>query len=96
MAEPYLAPHPWDSIGKPPEPGKPYVEPETREATADVRGFTDSTGRHMSWADGVRAAAECIMDQGERGVVEELIDAHMSPEEILVWLVDPDTERVRG
>lgn len=95
MAEPYLAPHPWDSIGKPPEPGKPYVEPEPEadapKASASPDGFTDSKGRHIDFETGVREAARCILDRHDRSTIEDMVRFHLSLDEILEWLVYPES-----
>lgn len=92
MTQPYLAPHPWDAKGKPPEPGQPYGLDTTQATpTATYDRFTDVKGRTMTWDEGVSAAADCIMRQGEDDVVERLLDEHATPEEVLVWLVDPET-----
>lgn len=94
MSAEYLAPHPWDAIGKPPAPGKTYTEPESAprvEPKADLHGFTDATGRHIDFEEGVRAAARCILDQNESDAVEELVRDSMSPADILEWIVYPDT-----
>lgn len=58
---------------------------------ADLDGFTDSTGKHMDWAAGIREAAYCIQRQGETRFIEELLEQSASPADILVWLVYPDT-----
>jgi hypothetical protein len=59
--------------------------------TADREGFTDATGRRMTYEAGIRNAARCIRDQGDVSVIEELIRWNMSPDEVLEWLVYPDT-----
>ena len=91
MAEPYLAPHPWDALGKPPAPGKAYVEPEKVAPKADHDGFTDATGKHIDYEAGVAAAAEAILDQGDHTYIEDLIRDYLSPDDILEWIVYPDT-----
>lgn len=58
--------------------------------TATVRGFTDSAGRTMTYEEGLRAAARCIMDQHETEFVKDLLD-NLSPDEILEWLVYPES-----
>lgn len=88
----HLAPHPWDALGKPPEPGKPYVEPDPApKAKADAAGFTDSKGRWIDFETGVREAADCIREQGDVGFIQELIRQSLSPDDILEWLVYPES-----
>lgn len=62
-----------------------------QQPSADHGGFTDALGRHLPYEAGVRAAARCIVDQGEMWVVEELIRQAWGPDEVLVWIVYPDT-----
>lgn len=59
--------------------------------TADHDGFTDSLGRRMDYEAGIRNAARCIVHQGDVSAIEELIRYNLGPDEVLVWLVYPDT-----
>lgn len=59
--------------------------------TATLDGFTDATGKTMTWEEGVRAAARCIVNQHETAFVEELVRFNLAPDEILEWIVYPDT-----
>ena len=58
---------------------------------ADHDGFTDSAGRRMTYEDGLRNAARCIRDQGDIETIVDLLRWNLSPDEVLVWLVYPDT-----
>jgi hypothetical protein len=60
------------------------------EPVASFDGFSDSTGRTMTYEEGLREAARCIMDQGETDYVAELL-RERPPTEVLEWLVYPDT-----
>jgi len=59
--------------------------------TADRDGFTDAKGQHMTYEEGVRSAARCIMNQHETAFVEELVRWNLAPEDVLEWIVYPDT-----
>jgi hypothetical protein len=70
------------------------MDEELREGTtpfATHDGFTDSKGRTMTYEEGLRAAARCIVNQSEQAYVEELLRFGASPDEVLPWLVYPDT-----
>ncbi len=60
-------------------------------ATATRDGFTDSKGRTMTYEQGVREAARCVMHQGEAAFIEELMRWNLAPDEILEWLVYPES-----
>lgn len=64
---------------------------DTPRPTATFDGFTDVTGKTMTYEEGVRAAARCIVNQHETDVVTELVRYGLGPDEILEWLVYPDT-----
>lgn len=87
----YLAPHPWDAVGTPPPIGQSYVVDPKAKAKASFSGFTDTKGAFLTWEEGCRQAAETVMSQGEDAFVEELMSANCMPDEILEWLVDPET-----
>ncbi len=86
-----LAPHPWDKFGTPPPVGGAYVAEPDAKATASFNGFTDSKGRSMTWEEGCEEAARVVMSQHETLYVQELMEANCQPEEVLEWLVDPET-----
>ena len=58
---------------------------------ASFNGFTDSTGKVLSWEEGCEEAARVVMRQYETHFIEEMMSDHLSPDEVLIWLVDPET-----
>lgn len=58
---------------------------------ATLDGFTDATGKTMTYEEGVKAAARCIVNQHETHFVAELVRRELAPDEILEWIVYPDT-----
>ena len=86
-----LVPHPWDKLGTPPPVGQSYVVDLKAKPTATFNGFTDAKGAFKTWEMGCADAADCVMGQGETDFVEELMSAHCDPDEVLVWLIDPET-----
>lgn len=60
------------------------------QQTADRDGFTDSKGAKLDYESGLLEAARCVMSQHETYFVKELLRT-LSREDVLVWLVDPDT-----
>jgi hypothetical protein len=86
-----LVPHPLDKFGPPPLVGQTYVVEPTAKATASFQGFTDTKGAFLTWEEGCAAAADVVMRQYETEFVEELMAANCSPDDVLEWLVDPDT-----
>lgn len=86
-----LASHPWDKFGPPPPVGQSYVVEPTAKPTASFKGFTDAKGAFLTWEEGCAEAADVVMRQGETSFVEELMSANCMPDDVLEWLVDPDT-----
>lgn len=86
-----LVSHPWDAIGDPPPIGEAYVVEPAVKPKASFQGFTDSKGRFKSWEEGCKEAADVVMGQNETAFVEELMSANCLPDDVLEWLVDPET-----
>jgi hypothetical protein len=63
---------------------------DTAAPVASFDGFTDSEGRTMTYEEGLREAARCIMNQGETDFVVDLL-RNLAPHEVLEWVVYPDT-----
>lgn len=74
---PYLAPHEWDRLGRPPKPGRPYADSliddlldqyleadaAVEDAESDADDLEDRAQEARSKADGLVEAADLLLDQ---------------------------------
>lgn len=63
----------------------------SEQPIATRAGFTDATGKTLTYEEGVMAAARCIVSQHETHFVADLVRDSLLPSEILEWIVYPDT-----